>query len=313
MDGTIKIMEWNLNMRSRGGKEVPDFVLGQVEIYDVVVLVEYKHDKEFEDKLEEKDFYVFANSNPLGNEVLIAIKKELVSEKNEAYIIAETCGLQTDICPNFLRVDANILGQTVSIIGVRIRVLPEFEKRFSVYNNTEVINLLESHGYKFKTILKYQWKQLDNICRHEQLECFLKVISKINNQVIILGDLNPICSRENYNKNIKNKHIDTGVWSYWWIKEQLNNGLEIYTPKDGFSLVGSDNKEYINDHIITNRKDTITKAEYSWGFIKNDTKYDKLTAEDYKSSDEIVGYPDHAILSAEIVLADTDTEKNSIS
>ncbi|MGO5174657.1 hypothetical protein ACTQ2N_05585 [Ruminococcus sp. LCP21S3_E8] len=80
----IKVAEWNIHMMANGVEKFPYIIEETLEIknyfYDIIVLVEYKQNIEFEKKLQNIGYRVFTNSPLEGNEVLIAIKNELIME-----------------------------------------------------------------------------------------------------------------------------------------------------------------------------------------------------------------------------------------
>lgn len=80
----IKVAEWNIHMMSQVVKNFPSIIYDTLEIknyyYDIIVLVEYKRNLEFEEKLQNMGYRVFTNSPLEGNEILIAIKNELIDQ-----------------------------------------------------------------------------------------------------------------------------------------------------------------------------------------------------------------------------------------
>ena len=62
----IKVAEWNIHMMSRVVKNFPSIIYDTLEIknyfYDIIVLIEYKQNLEFEEKLHNNGYRVFTNS-----------------------------------------------------------------------------------------------------------------------------------------------------------------------------------------------------------------------------------------------------------
>ena len=85
--------------------------------YDIIVLVEYKQNIEFEKKLHNNGYRVFTNSPLKKNEVLIAIKNELIMEVVE---VNKNIPLNVgEIKPDFLHVKIKRKGKIFSVIGMR--------------------------------------------------------------------------------------------------------------------------------------------------------------------------------------------------
>lgn len=118
----IKVAEWNIHMMSRVVKNFPSIIYDTLEIknyfYDIIVLIEYKQNLEFEEKLHNNGYRVFTNSPLKKNEVLIAIKKELIMEVVE---VNKNLPLNVgEIHPNFLHVKFKRKdGKIFSVIGMR--------------------------------------------------------------------------------------------------------------------------------------------------------------------------------------------------
>lgn len=118
----IKVAQWNIHMMSRVVKNFPSIIYDTLEIknylYDIIVLVEYKQNLEFEEKLHNNGYRVFTNSPLKKNEVLIAIKKELIMEVVE---VNKNLPLNVgEIHPNFLHVKIKKRdGKIFSVIGMR--------------------------------------------------------------------------------------------------------------------------------------------------------------------------------------------------
>ena len=118
----IKVAEWNIHMMANVVEKFPYIIEKTLEIknyfYDIIVLVEYNQNLKFEKKLHNNGYRVFTNSPLKKNEVLIAIKKELIMEVVE---VNKNLPLNVgEIHPNFLHVKFKRKdGKIFSVIGMR--------------------------------------------------------------------------------------------------------------------------------------------------------------------------------------------------
>ena len=117
----IKVAEWNIHMMANVVEKFPYIIEETLEIknyfYDIIVLVEYKKNIEFEEKLHNNGYRVFTNSPLKKNEVLIAIKNELIMEVVE---VNKNIPLNVgEIKPDFLHVKIKRKGKIFSVIGMR--------------------------------------------------------------------------------------------------------------------------------------------------------------------------------------------------
>lgn len=117
----IKVAEWNIHMMANVVEKFPYIIEETLEIknyfYDIIVLVEYKQNIEFEEKLHNNGYRVFTNSPLKKNEVLIAIKNELIMEVVE---VNKNIPLNVgEIKPDFLHVKIKRNGKIFSVIGMR--------------------------------------------------------------------------------------------------------------------------------------------------------------------------------------------------
>lgn len=122
--GTYKLLAWNLHMMTN---EIPvkNFVLDRLlnndDAVDIIVLVEYKRDSTFEEKLKSDNYAVFCNNAIKGtNEILIAIKKDIIKIDTETNSNDELIIKSGQCMPNFLHVSfKDVNGRAVSVVGVR--------------------------------------------------------------------------------------------------------------------------------------------------------------------------------------------------
>lgn len=133
MTDTVKILEWNINMRTTN-RSTPSW-LGDVILAkapDIIVLVEYKADhqqpQQFEEELSDQ-FWLrkyngardSTNQNRFGNGILIGLRKALFKEPDESEVTWQADNIAEQ--PNWLAIDAQLLnGQRIKIVGVRVRV-----------------------------------------------------------------------------------------------------------------------------------------------------------------------------------------------
>ena len=115
----MKILEWNINQRSNynGLGFIPEWL--NVEIKktnaDIVVLTEFYKTENWLSTLAYKlcEYNVFTNTNEKGNEILIAVKKEIK--------VVDTQESPDGISGNFLQIKISIDSKSYTIIGFRVR------------------------------------------------------------------------------------------------------------------------------------------------------------------------------------------------
>ena len=166
--------------------------------------------------------------------------------------------------PEFLQVETELEGKSFAIIGVRIK--------------TQGTN-----------------KQIDS--QFEFLKDHLKTLE--NSNVLCAGDFNvwktPLSKKLKLDKTSK-YNIFTPEYS-------MVDGD--FNTLDTWSAVIKNSKDEVGkaliDHIIAKGLG-IKDLKYSWDFVSEKNGYGNLKPEDYKS--DLVGLPDHAILSATVELED---------
>lgn len=116
----MKLAEWNIH-KMTNDISVKQFVIDKlIDVdADIICLVEYVSDKGIEENLEEK--YFFEESNTIsGNKVFIAVKKELVLDRNRDRIEVKNKN-EVEGCYNFLHIEFLMQnGEPLSVIGVRM-------------------------------------------------------------------------------------------------------------------------------------------------------------------------------------------------
>ena len=270
----IKVAEWNIHMMTNEVEKFPYIIEETLEIknrfYDVIVLVEYKQNREFEEKLHNNGYRVFTNSPLKKNEVLIAIKNELIMEVVE---VNKNLPLETgEIHPNFLHVKIKKRdGKIFNIIGIR--------------------NLAGDDPLNLK------------------MEAINHYLAKITDEdVIVVGDFNAISKNINkfLPKNFRT-YQPRHNRSLYYTENFINNYSYFFTEDDKAKDDKTKNSETESDKHIIKGMNTldfcisnmrgITNLSYSWNFIEHCDKYpEKSTIERNVTKWNIpVGYPDHAL------------------
>lgn len=269
----IKVAEWNIHMMTNEVEKFPYIIEKTLEIknyfYDIIVLVEYKQNLEFEEKLHNNGYRVFTNSPLKKNEVLIAIKKELIMEVVE---VNKNLPLNVgEIHPNFLHVKFKSReDKIISVIGIR--------------------NLFGEEEYRL------------------QMKAIKRYLAKIADEnIIVVGDFNAIS--KNIEKFLPaNFHTYQPIHnrSLYYTENFINNYSYFFTEDDKTKNGEKESLETESDNIIKgmNALDFcisnmrgITNLSYSWNFIEHCDKYPKKsTIERNVTKWNIpVGYPDHAL------------------
>lgn len=268
----IKVAEWNIHMMSRIVKNFPSIIYDTLEIenyfYDIIVLVEYKQNLEFEEKLHKNGYRVFTNSPLKKNEVLIAIKKELIMEVVE---VNKNLPLNVgEIHPNYLHVKFKRKdGKIFSVIGMR---------------------------------------NLFGVDYHLHMKAIKRYLAKIADEnIIVVGDFNAISKNIEkflpanfhtyqpiHNRNYYNTENFINNYSYFFTEDDKTKNSE----KESLETESDNIIKGMNalDFCISNMRG-ITNLSYSWNFIEHCDKYPKKsTIERNVTKWNIpVGYPDHAL------------------
>jgi hypothetical protein len=121
MEVIMRIIEWNINQRSNWNAKgsIPVWVSDEINKLkpEVAIITEFSKTlnwlNEFAYKLNE--YNVFTSTNPRGNEILIAVKKEI-----KIIAIKELPFQQ--LTANFLQINVEHQGKPLTIIGVRIKI-----------------------------------------------------------------------------------------------------------------------------------------------------------------------------------------------
>lgn len=269
----IKVAEWNIHMMTNEVEKFPYIIEKTLEIknyfYDIIVLVEYKQNLEFEEKLHNNGYRVFTNSPLKKNEVLLAIKKELIMEVVE---VNKNLPLNVgEIHPNFLHVKFKSReDKIISVIGIR--------------------NLFGEEEYRL------------------QMKAIKRYLAKIADEnIIVVGDFNAISKNiENFLPANFHTYQPIHNRNYYNTENFINNYSYFFTEDDKTKNSEKESLETESDNIIkgmnaldfciSNMKG-ITNLSYSWNLIEHCDKYPKKsTIERNVTKWNIpVGYPDHAL------------------
>lgn len=218
------------------------------------------------------EYNVFATDNSKNhqNDVLIATKKEL-----RIVNIKDIQSTFENNNPNFLRVDVDINGMLISIVGVRIRV--ESIKREN-YDSDE----------EYNEVFKKEKKS-----RRDQNTIILRHICPIKNPVVIIGDFN------NFKRGYKDE-----TWSMDVVKKLYEERDFVMNEIKGGSIYmekyRDEESECAEDHIIT-KGIHVDNQKYTREFMvrigRKDIYYGKRDFKNIKSPN-----PDHAILTATLTI-----------
>ena len=215
----IKVAEWNIHMMTNEVEKLPYIIEETLEIknyfYDIIVLVEYKQNIEFEEKLHNNGYRVFTNSPLKKNEVLIAIKNELIMEVVE---VNKNIPLKVEeIHPNFLHVKFKRKdGKIFNIIGIR-----------NLYG--------EDYRLQMKAIKRYLTKIVDE-------------------DIIVVGDFNVISSNiEKFLPANFRTYQPIHNRSFYNTENFINNYSYIFTEGDKHIIKSMNKLDYcISNKGITN-------------------------------------------------------------
>ncbi|MDO5150073.1 MAG: hypothetical protein Q4D76_11845, partial [Oscillospiraceae bacterium] len=77
----LSFFEWNIHMMAQAIDVFPNIIEKAIQVnekkHDIIVLVEYKQNKEFEQVFIDNGYYVLTNSPQPKNEIFIAINSEV--------------------------------------------------------------------------------------------------------------------------------------------------------------------------------------------------------------------------------------------
>lgn len=298
----MKIFVWNINQRS-SGQEIPPVVSKEILKYeaDIVILTEFISATDekrlrniqkfiYDDGISTKYDCYYNVSRKDSNGILIAIREDFKNSNNIKINKPVECmeaNNKHQEQPNFLQLNIIVNEKPVSIIGTRIRI--GSTSRSDLIERREQVLSLIDHLDKLKVRDKEKYEN-----------------------IIIAGDFNNLKisgkETEYYLTERKNYHgtVRFDTYNYHILKDDFYNyaGMDVSTPKSEpnkptWSWVDKYRNKYKQDHIIS-RGVNVSATEYVWDFVNKDNGYSGKNPQDYKSS--LVGYPDHAILIADVEL-----------
>ena len=268
MKSNMSLLSWNI--RCQGGKFPIHKVVLETTLKqnkDINIFTEFTNNNS-QDFIQDlwSNGYIPCGSDksysPGHNDVLIAIKKEIISENTSLNIDWFDESLDY---PNFLKVTLKDDDLTLHIIGVRVRI-----------------------GGGGIEDCKYRKKPIDNL---------LSYLKTLEGRIILSGDFNNLKHNDSDTiETYKNKNLVREFYSYPILKQEFNNNdFTLITPKHGISWYGGHFVQCRLDHII-GKNVYISNEEYDWSFLKSVGKYKA----NEKKMDGSFG-PDHAILLADIL------------
>ncbi|WP_242853644.1 phage/plasmid primase, P4 family [Eubacterium ramulus] len=279
-----KVMEWNINQATNknGTNKLPNLLMKEIIIQnpDILILTEFsfcENASEFFKKVFDERNYDYypkektKNTKNKQNEILIAWRRELFD------LCLDKCMYSVvtfeNNKPNFLLVDLieKKTRQELVVAGVRITMAENIPVKGTEDEKKKAYQKQANKRYKQ---MQYVYKQLEKFAR-----------------VIMGGDFN------NYRRRTELKD--------WNIGRILcdNQEYKIYTPK-GQSIkekksIRGEEYEFAEDHFVTKNCE-IDNEVYDRCFVFRDEKY--INGEDLSDWNYLSGYPDHAILIADLLL-----------
>ena len=279
-----KVMEWNINQATNknGTNKLPNLLMKEIIIQnpDILILTEFsfcENASEFFKKVFDERNYDYypkektKNTKNKQNEILIAWRRELFD------LCLDKCMYSVvtfeNNKPNFLLVDLieKKTRQELVVAGVRITMAENIPVKGTEDEKKKAYQKQANKRYKQ---MQYVYKQLEKFAR-----------------VIMGGDFN------NYRRRTELKD--------WNIGRILcdNQEYKIYTPKgqsikEKKSIRGVE-YEFAEDHFVTKNCE-IDNEVYDRCFVFRDEKY--INGEDLSDWNYLSGYPDHAILIADLLL-----------
>ncbi len=292
--GTLKVMEWNIGARTgRPGYSVPvNLIVNQVleQRPDIFVLTEFVQAGGWLDLKEilarEYDLSI-SPYQPHQNGICIGIRKDsgIACVRENAHTF--------DGGPDFHEVVVRINGKPVSVIGTRIRIGADSEKIAEQKQRFEQFLRLVEHIAPLENVL---------------------VLGDFNNSRI-LGDEHETdakkiaCAYEgkaslyhNFQKMQAALMEKTGgKFSLRTAEGPMPSVGAFWDGRNRKAIAPKPNEKLKNkyDHLIMNTDLDVQAVKYEWNFVES---YGREKFEDGEDPDIRAGFPDHAILLAEIDL-----------
>lgn len=258
----FRISSWNINARAQCNK-IPDFVLNEAK--------------------NNSDIFVFVEAFNLRGQ--IQSLKEKMAEFELYYIDKEPAQFQENEV---------LIGIRRNIEDAKLPTKEEFLKMPQLTCNDNTPDFLRVDieiANKPLTIIGV--RIVSDIDKIKQIQALNKHLENIKESFICIGDFN--------------------VWPSWLKKQNLIPVGFVNAPNpeflergnfktlQKFSYVFEKEDKAPLDFILANGT-KVESIDYSWGFLNKTNGYGKKHPNEYKSSNELIGLPDHAILTAEISL-----------
>lgn len=261
----LSLLNWNINQRAGKSKFIPSLVLEEIKKFnpDILVLTEFYKTTNYIEFISELENNGYTVNFSDG------------PKKSNQILIAfrKTLAVETnsfhcissttdELTPDFFHITINNL----NIIGTRIKINTRS-------NNQEDVNQ------------DFRERQL-------QVKTLINYANSLTEDIIILGDFNNGMSHEGDSVD-SYSGLAREFYNYPMLSKMfIDNGYLVHTPDNSFSWKDIWNNGYKLDHMFTNgfNPEHVSNLHYDWDFIYR---------EDYKTK---VGYPDHAILKAELLI-----------
>lgn len=285
----LHILEWSLNLRSSQEDEVYPEFSNEINLIspkpDVLFLVETVKGN----TISIDDYTVEAESSREGNGCSIAILNARL-DSGDIQIKNVQPMLPGDNTPDFVQVDVSINNTIYNLISFRIRV-----------ENKQTEEEYQQRKEQFDNMLDY----VKNLPQ--------PIITGDFNNARILGDRN--IDYHEIQKQYKEKEQVKGGYYYQKIKYDLLHtaNLIMHTPLYGnsFGLNFNDfKKEHISknhgylkyEHLVTPKDMNVKNISYNWDFLNTAVAKGDIHKYALDSDGIMKGFPDHAMLLADIEL-----------
>lgn len=287
----IKVLEWNLHFASDNNTEIAPFVKEYINNFDILIFTEVVYNDSLKKMIEGMGEYeTFVSFDHGENQVVIAAKTNL----QPRLMFDKLPDIPFADSPDFIQIEINSEGEKYRVIGCRIRIA----------NGS-----LEDY--------KERKNQFQNLVDH---------ISKFSD-VILLGDMNNGIIKGNseadyeevmhlYEKTSKGESSAQKYFNFHLMKEILGDNFVLKEIGGETSSWGM-SKDYLwgkikNDQLIISDNIIVDEKYYNWDFVReNKYIYEDMFIVNKGKNWISHGYPDHAILIAEIKIKKSKQEKNT--
>lgn len=272
-DWNLLAMVWNLHAQGGYGRhDTPDWVVAEIVGYgaDVAILTEFSPAAQEKDRiarlLEEYGYDCAVSGNQRGNEVMIAVKRT-----HPIVNVAWVPCYGQDRIPENLRVDILVNGkELVTVLGVRIKMVES--SNHEALRRAGRVDVAQAQT------------------RLAEAQALLNWTGELAQPVLIGGDFNTF--RE-------------GTCVVDWNGEVLQKliakaGFEMVCPNGSSIGFEQSDQDYCYDRFLVRKLEAVTKPCYDRDFVAH-ASHVYRRGRDFK--DVLPGFPDHAILKAELRLS----------